>query len=234
MQRYFVKEKKDNLLELEKSDLHHLKNVMRYKVGDKIECVYEKNLYICSIDDLSSCWVSILSEEKGITNPKKISIAVGMVKEQKFDLILQKLTELGIDEIIPLKMERSIVKLGTEKIEKKLERWKKICKEAAEQSKRNDIPTVHVPITIEELKNMDYEQKFVCSTKKQNKLNYNYLHQFEKCATMIFVIGPEGGISDQEENTLVSSGYSKVSFGDQIMRVETATIYVASILQFMK
>ena len=65
MQRYFVKGKKDNLLELEKSDLHHLKNVMRCKVGDKIECVYEKNLYICSIDDLSSCWVSILSEEKG-------------------------------------------------------------------------------------------------------------------------------------------------------------------------
>ena len=91
-----------------------------------------------------------------------------MVKEQKFDLILQKLTELGVKEIIPLIMERSIVKLDNSKINKKLERWNLICKEASEQSKRNIVPKVMAPMTIKELVKLDYDKKLICSVKQQD------------------------------------------------------------------
>ena len=108
MQRYFVKEKQGNFLILENSDVHHIKNVMRYKEGDKIECVYEENLYHCEIINPGSNQVQIISSEENTSIEKySLTIAVGLVKEQKFDLIIQKLTELGVKEIIPLKMERS-------------------------------------------------------------------------------------------------------------------------------
>ncbi len=235
MQRYFVTGKRDDYLILSDGDLHHIKNVMRILPGEKIECVYEGAVFLCEVENLRSLYVKILKKISDQKNSLgRVSIAVGLVKEQKFDLILQKLTELGVDEIIPLKLERSIVKLDEERMLKKQERWKKICKEAAEQSKRSDIPDVSLPIRLSALVNRDYSEKFVCSTLLNKKLDYDDLHSLNKCATMIFVIGPEGGITEREEEFLISNGYSPISFGNQIMRVETAAIYVASIIHFMK
>ena len=153
MQRYFINEKKENDLILTNDDLHHIKNVMRNKTGDLIECIYNEELYICKINDPTSNKVTII-EKKEDNNELSmdITIAIALVKEQKMDLILQKLTELGISKIIPVKMERSIVKLDDKKFEKKKERWEKICKEASEQSKRNKIPEITKIMTIKELK----------------------------------------------------------------------------------
>ena len=148
------------------------------------------------------------------------------------DLILQKLTELGISKIIPVAMERSIVKLDDKKFAKKKERWIKICKEAAEQSKRNSIPKIADIHTIKQLENLSYNQKFICSTRNPENLVNNYLQNKETCATMIFVIGPEGGISPREEDLLETYGYIPITLGNRIMRVETAAIYIASIINF--
>ena len=233
MQRYFTKEKHENYLILEESDIHHIKNVMRNKVGNKIECIYDKELYICEIEDLTSPKVKIIEKkEEKVSNMPEVCIAVALVKEQKMDLILQKLTELGISKIIPVSMERSIVKLDDKKFEKKKERWEKICKEAAEQSKRNDIPEITNIHTVKELANIEYKNKFICSTRNPKNLANNYLQDQEACATMIFVIGPEGGISPKEEDLLIEFGYTPVTFGPQIMRVETAAIYIASVINF--
>ena len=233
MQRYFTKEKQENYLILEESDIHHIKNVMRNKVGNKIECIYDKELYICEIEDLTSPKVKIIEKkEEKASNMPEVCIAVALVKEQKMDLILQKLTELGISKIIPVAMERSIVKLDEKKFEKKKERWEKICKEAAEQSKRNDIPEITNIHTVKELANLEYKNKFICSTRNPKNLVNNYLQDQEACATMIFVIGPEGGISPKEEDLLIEFGYTPVTFGPQIMRVETAAIYIASVINF--
>ena len=116
MQRYFTKEKLGDYLILEESDIHHIKNVMRNKVGNKIECIYDKELYICEIEDLTSPKVKIIEKkEEKVSNMPEVCIAVALVKEQKMDLILKKLTELGISKIIPVSMERSIVKLDKKK-----------------------------------------------------------------------------------------------------------------------
>jgi len=143
MQRYFIKEKKDNYLILDETDLHHIKNVMRNKVGDKIECIYQEKLYICQIEELSNSKIKIIEEcmdDNEIMGD--ITIAIALVKEQKMDLILQKACELGVSKIIPVNTTRSIVKLD-KKDTKKIERWNKILKEASEQSKRVVIPKVN-------------------------------------------------------------------------------------------
>jgi 16S rRNA (uracil1498-N3)-methyltransferase len=234
MQRYFINEKKENDLILTNDDLHHIKNVMRNKTGDLIECIYNEELYICKINDPTSNKVTII-EKKEDNNELSmdITIAIALVKEQKMDLILQKLTELGISKIIPVKMERSIVKLDDKKFEKKKERWEKICKEASEQSKRNKIPEITKIMTIKELTNLEYDYKLVCSTTNKTNLVNNYLQDINKCAKIIFTIGPEGGISTKEEDFLISKGYTPISLGSRIMRVETAAIYIASIINFL-
>lgn len=233
MQRYFVKEKQKDKFILEQSDIHHIKNVMRYKTNDKIEVVYDKKTYICNIDDISDCSLSIvkLIEENNELDIELI-VACSLVKEQKMDLILQKLTELGVSKIIPLKTERSIVKLDQKRENKKIIRWQAICKEASEQSKRNSVPIVTDVLDLKDLIYEDADLKLLCSVNEKNNLINNYLQNHQNCAKMIVVIGPEGGFSDKEEAFLIDNGYNRVSLGNRVLRVETATIYVASIINF--
>lgn len=231
MQRYFIKNK-DMLLE--ESDIRHIKKVMRMNINDKIEVVYNNKLHICEITSLEPFNIKVIEELDEDKKTKiELTVAVALVKEQKMDLILQKLTELGVSRIIPASMERSIVKLDKERFNKKKVRWESICKEASEQSKRTNIPIIEDIKSIKDLTKEDADLKLVASTKEKEKLLNYYLQSIEDCAKIIMVIGPEGGISDKEEDILVSNGYNRVSFGNLIFRVETATIYVASIINYI-
>jgi 16S rRNA (uracil1498-N3)-methyltransferase len=233
MQRYFVKEKINDKFILEQSDIHHIKNVMRNKDNDKIEVVYDKKTFICNIDNINDCSLSIVEElEENNELDIELVVVCSLVKEQKMDLILQKLTELGVSKIIPLKTERSIVKLDEKRESKKLIRWQAICKEASEQAKRNNVPVVTDIYTLKDLVKEESDMKLVCSVNEKNNFINNYLQNYENCAKMIVVIGPEGGFSDKEEEFLVSNGYDRVSLGNRVLRVETATIYVASVINF--
>lgn len=233
MQRYFSQEKDGNCLILDFSEIHHIKNVMRYQKGDKIECIFEEKLYVCKIISPSQNLVEIIEELKDNNESDiDITIAIALVKEQKMDLILQKLTELGVTRIIPVAMERSVVKLDAAKFLKKKVRWQRIVKEAAEQSKRNKIPEITELYSIDDLKNINSYHKFICSTKCPENLINDYLQKSLDYATITFVIGPEGGISEKEECLLEENGFIRVSLGRRIMRVETAAIYVASIVDF--
>lgn len=234
MQRYFSKEKENNYLVLDKNDLYHIKTVMRMKSGDEIEVIYDSKLYICKIDDVNSNRFSIIKElDDNNELDFELVVAVGLVKEQKMDIILQKLTELGVSRIIPVKMERSIIKFDAKRMVKKIERWQSICKEAAEQSKRNVIPTVETIKTIKELGKEKFDEAFVCSVENKDNLVNKYLQKKTKCAKMIFVIGPEGGITSREEKLLNKMGYKSVSLGKRVLRVETACMYVASVVSFI-
>lgn len=231
MQRYFIKNK-DMLLE--ESDIRHIKKVMRMNINDKIEVVYNNKLHICEITSLEPFNIKVIEKLDEDKKAKiELTVAVALVKEQKMDLILQKLTELGVSRIIPVSMERSIVKLDKERFNKKKVRWESICKEASEQSKRTNIPIIEDIKSIKDLTKEDADLKLVASTKEKEKLLNYYLQSIEDCAKIIMVIGPEGGISDKEEDILVSNGYNRVSFGNLIFRVETATIYVASIINYI-
>ena len=159
MQRYF-KDTNLDLFELSVDDSYHITKVMRNKIGDKIEVVIDKKLYICEIVELKDL-VKVQRIEEVICDselPCFVAIAQSLVKEQKMDLILQKSCELGVSEIIPINATRSIVKLD-KKETKKIDRWNKILKEASEQSKRVVIPKVNEIMDIKDLTNLDYDIK---------------------------------------------------------------------------
>ena len=232
MQRYFAKDYKNKLI-LEDSDIHHIKNVMRMKIGDTIEVVFDNKLYICSLCNMEPIELNIdCVSDKESKLDLDITIAVALVKEQKMDLILQKLTELGVNRIIPVSMERSIVKLDDTKFNKKKIRWEAICKEASEQSKRTNIPIIENVMSIKELSKMEADFKLVASTKEKSKMLNYYLQKIDNCAKIILVVGPEGGISDREEAILNDNDFESISFGNLILRVETAAIYAASIFNY--
>lgn len=233
MQRYFSNKLKDNKFELKNGDIHHISHVMRMKSGDNIEVVYEENVYLCCIhfvnDNLEVSIVKCLEEtDKNII--EKVLI-IPLLKEQKMDMILQKATELGVNKIIPVLMERSIIKLDYEKETKKIERWKKIVKEASEQSMRVNIPII---TNIKKLKDLEDETglKMVCSTKEKENTIKLFLQSHESYDKINIVVGPEGGISPKEEEYLNSIGFESVSLGENIMRVETVPLYILSVLNY--
>lgn len=232
MQRYFAKDKKDDKFILSDSDIHHIKKVMRCQNNDKIEIVYDNRVYLCNIVNIDNVTLNIVdsyNEDRELSI--NLSIAVSLVSEQKFDLILQKLTELGVNSIIPIKTERSIIKIEQSKKEKKQTRWETICKEASEQSHRVSIPKISNIMTLKEIIDNKKQLNLICSLNDQTKPLQEYLTSEVK--DILFIIGPEGGFTPKEENFLIENGFLPASLGKRVLRVETATIYVASIINYV-
>lgn len=233
MQRYFV-ETKEDIFKLSDDDSYHIIKVMRNQIGDKLEIVINKELYLCEIIELSSrVKVRLLNKiEEDSELPCHVTIAQSLVKEQKMDYILQKSCELGVNEIIPLNTTRSIIKID-KKEDKKIDRWQKILKEASEQSKRVIIPKVNNIMNIKDLINLDYDIKILCTVNEVSTSIKRVLSKELKNAKIILVIGPEGGFTNEEEKILIDNGFISTSFGNRVLRTETASLYALSIINYI-
>ncbi|AGY41390.1 Ribosomal RNA small subunit methyltransferase E [Mesoplasma florum W37] len=232
MFRYFVEIKKDNYFIINNNDVHHIKNVVKLKNHEIIECVYKKEVYQTKIIDLTledTVVVEIINKiETTISNIKKVLIA-GVLREQKWDYLLQKSTELGVDEIIPVIFKRNVVKIDEKKIDQKLQRWQAICDTAAKQAKRTTIPVVNNLITnLKDLKNNLCDLNLVAWEEEKNIKLKTYLTQ--DFNSISFIIGCEGGIDVSEIKILHEIGFKNVSLGNNILRAETAPVYVLSSL----
>lgn len=233
MQRYF-KDTNLDIFELSSDDSYHITKVMRNKIGDKVEVVIDKNLYICEIINLDNLVTVKKLEEVECDSelPCHVTIAQSLVKEQKMDLILQKCCELGASEIIPINTTRSIVKLE-KKETKKIDRWNKILKEASEQSKRVVIPKVNEIMDIKDLAKLDYDIKILCSVNELSTSIKKVLSKDLNNVKIVLVIGPEGGFTDNEEKILMDNGFISTSFGNRVLRTETASLYALSIINYI-
>lgn len=233
MQRYFVDKNENNNFIIINDDFHHIKNVMRMNDKDNIEVVYNEKLYICSIEiKEESVIASIIEELNNDYNNIEITIVQGLPKGDKFDFIIQKATELGVTKIIPLNCNRSIVKYDKDKEKKKIDRWQKIAKEASEQSKRITIPVIDKITDINNLKDLDYDIKLLCSVNEKEINIKHHLQNIKYNDKIIIVVGPEGGFTDNEEETLIKYGFKRVSLGENILRTETAPIFIVSVIKY--
>lgn len=229
MQRYFTNKLVDNYFILNDDDLYHINKVMRMKENDKVEVVFKNNVYSGIITGNGIKKDELLSEEVTLKN---ITLIIPLLKETKMDLILQKATELGVSRIIPVRMERSIIKLNEQDYLKKQIRWQKICKEASEQSKRTSIPLVDKLENISSL-NLD-GLNIICSTSENSNTLNNILKNMDKYDKINIAIGPEGGFTKEEEKILVNLGFIKTSLGKLIMRVETVPLYILSVINYLE
>ncbi|MCX5751698.1 MAG: 16S rRNA (uracil(1498)-N(3))-methyltransferase [Candidatus Saganbacteria bacterium] len=196
--------------EITGSDVNHLKNVLRL---DKI---------ICKIIGLRSH-----KSEPSF----KITIAQGIPKAKKMDLIIEKGTELGVSAIIPTLCERSIPKPQADK----LERWKRIAKEAAEQCGRLVVPQIHPITKFEDVLNLKEEYDLALipwEIEKENSLKKvltNLPHPPQK---VLILIGPEGGFGSIEVERAKEKGFTPITLGNRILRTETVALSILSMFMY--
>lgn len=231
MQHYFALSKN---LDLSISDLHHINNVMRMKIGDQIIIIYNKTKNFVELTEIKPVGIKfkIIKSETFTRENPEIVLAVSLVNEQKWDLILQKATELGVNQIIPIVFERTIIKLDDKKLNQKQIRWQKIVKEAAEQSHRFELPIISNLLSYHELKNISGDLKIICSTKEKQTNLKDILKNNLNCDRIIVVIGPEGGLTDLEEEKLITYGFQSITLGNNILRVETVPMFILSIFNY--
>jgi 16S rRNA (uracil1498-N3)-methyltransferase len=243
MQRYFIDEQvKPEQFNITGDDYHHIVRVMRMKAGDEIFCVTPKGKSaICQIEEITDEMVvaNVVKWEEGNKElPVHVVIASGLPKGDKLELIIQKGTELGAYEFVPFTASRSIVKWDRKKSAKKLERWQKISKEAAEQSHRNLIPSVKEPVSLKQLIAMakDYTYKLIAYEEEAWAGDASVLSAtLSKMVTgesLLIVFGPEGGLTSEEVTLLCDNGFLACGLGPRILRTETAPLYALSAISY--
>ena len=233
MQRYFCNDCLNNKFILTKDDSYHISKVMRMEINDKIEIVYNNEVYLTKIIEFNPVIALIINKLDEYNElEKKITICQSLVKENKMDLIIQKSTELGAYCFIPLKNHNSIIKGTNKDFDKKVIRWQRIVKEASEQSKRNIIPKVEDVKELDELINLKFDLKILLTVNEMSMTLKKVLQNNQYYDTMIIVIGSEGGFTKEEESKLIANGFISVSLGNLVLRTETASLCALSMIKY--
>lgn len=227
----------DNII-LKGEDVKHIKNVLRMKENEEIMICNTDTLenYKCVINcfenDNIKC--KIIKQEASDAEPNiQITIFQGLPKAEKMEFIIQKCTEIGASEFIPVTMNRCVVKIDSRTETKKIERWQKIAESAAKQSGRNAIPKVKNVINFQKLCQLveKYDIVLVAYEKEIENTLRNEINKLNvKDLRIGLVIGPEGGIEEEEITQLKEVGAKVITLGKRILRTETASIYLSSIL----
>ena len=244
MPRFFVEKESvlGDRIVIGGEDAKHISLSLRARVGEKITaCDGEGNDYECEISDITKNEVtlSVLEEKKSEAEPSlSVTLYQALVKSDKFDFIVQKCTELGVQRIVPVQTDRCISKPDDSSLSKKIVRWNKIAKEAAMQSGRGVIPVIEDAVSfdeaLEELRNSDCG--FLCYENSPHvpiDEIYNGCKEKGDVKTAAFLVGPEGGISDREAEKAREAEVVLASLGPRILRTETAPLCVMSSLMLM-
>ncbi|MBO7187366.1 MAG: 16S rRNA (uracil(1498)-N(3))-methyltransferase [Clostridia bacterium] len=236
MYNFFVNKqlKKDAIITIVGEDFNHIKNVLRMKVGEKIYLSANSKTALCVISDFTndSVIVKVLEEDcLGTELPIEIYLFQGLIKADKFELVLQKAVELGVKGIYPVEMSRSVVKIEEKKKSQKTERWQAIAEAGAKQSKRNIVPTVFEPISYKNAVKLAKEMDlFLVPYENKNgmKPTLDALKKIKDNVKVAILIGPEGGFEENEIELAKTSGGEIISLGKRILRAETASITAIS------
>lgn len=227
-------------------DVNHIKNVIRLKVGDEISISngVDGKDYRCGIkeitDDEVVCELRFIKED-GVELPVKVYLFQGLPKGDKMELIIQKLVELGVYEIIPVAMKRCVVKLDDKKAKSKIARWQGIAEAAAKQSKRAVVPEIKNVMSYKEalkyasgmnIKLVPYEMEETLEASSGMKGTKAIIESIEPNQSVAVFIGPEGGFDEQEINEAIECGMKPITLGKRILRTETAGMTVMAWIMY--
>ncbi|MBV1709808.1 MAG: 16S rRNA (uracil(1498)-N(3))-methyltransferase [Erysipelothrix sp.] len=232
MQQYFVQQKLtiDTEIEMSPQQSFHILKVLRMKEGKVIRLVDpQANVFLGSIKIIKD--TVLIRVNQSVSEKResavKITLAIAMIKGDRWDWLLEKATECGVDTIVPFISARCVIKDKPESIVRKLERYRKIMTEAAEQSYRHQVPTIGEPVSLKKLIDHKSAANFVAYEKEDSIFLARHK---EPLTTVTVVIGPEGGFTHEEISFLQDHGFISVSLGKRIFRSETAAVAACIIL----
>jgi len=210
---------------------HHLIKVLRFPQGQDITLFNgDGNNYQASVlSTQKQCEVHINSCESNLSESNlNLTLAQGIAKGDKMDFLIQKAVELGVNQVIPIFTEHCVVRLKGEKLKKRMQHWRKIIIGACEQSGRSVVPELVEPLDLTALMGCDFGYVFVL-----HHLAEKSLLEFEKINKAVIVIGPEGGLSDEEIAYTIQQGAQPLLLGSRVLRTETASLAALANMQLL-
>ena len=219
---------------LEESDARHAMRVLRLVPGEEVALMDGSRRFLGEIVSLSEAGAQcrlvreLPSTEAGL----QITLFQGLPKAEKMELIVQKLTELGAVEVVPVAMQRCVVRLTGKDNEKKRERWQKIAREAMKQSGRTRELTVAAPVSFREMlaRLTDYDAALVPWEDARGYGPRRFSMEHPQARRVALVVGPEGGMSAEEVQAMEAVGARQITLGPRILRTETAGLAATAAL----
>jgi len=235
--RFFISRDgiEDGVAVLTADQAHHLKDVLRLQSGTEVELIDGQGCSYAGIVECRGSRVRVTSlrelspaQEFGT----RLALAAALIKSDRFEWILQKGTELGVDRFLPLETRYTTVHIPQTRLRERMERWRRILREASKQSRRLTIPEIQDPLSFEEL------------TSSSEYLGYSKFLLYEKATAplrthplpegpLLLCIGPEGGWDPSEAELAEKAGFNAVRIGSAILRAETAAVAAVAIFQFL-
>ncbi len=237
MQQYFIQNeiKLNDIITFNDEQSHHISRVLRMKEASVVKVVdIHKQAFLTRLfyeDKVVKGNVYEHLEDN--SSSFTITLIQGMIKKDKWDFLIQKCSELGVTNIVPMISSRTIVKIDKEDT-KKLERYNKIALEACEQCKRNDLVQILNPIKFKDSIHYKSDLNIVAYEDAEVQALHikKTLQQHPNISSITFVVGSEGGLSKDEVNYLVEHDFHCVSLGNRILRAETAAMMVVNVSNY--
>ncbi|MBN1006670.1 16S rRNA (uracil(1498)-N(3))-methyltransferase [Amphritea pacifica] len=223
----------DSEINLSDSVVQHVSRALRMRPGDPLILFNGDGLeYSAELTEVAKRNAS--ARITGTTQPARISplsVTIGQAvsRGERMDYAVQKATELGMNQMVPLFTERCEVRLNSERQDKRRQHWQQVAISACEQSLRCDLPEIDEPQSLSDwLDRVDADLKLVLHHHTEQPLE-----DFDKPKSVALLIGPEGGLSETEVELALSKGFKPVAFGPRVFRTETAPVAALSVLQYL-
>jgi len=240
MRYFFVESKslKKRFCAIAGSEVRHIKNVLRLKPGDRIRVFDGEGFeYDASIHRFFDDRVEIKIERKfpgPRESPVQIGVAQALLKEKKMDRLLRHLCELGVTQWIPFISERSVPRPDQKRLSARAQRWNRIVQESCKQCRRSKLPEIIETLNFEEVLGYgsSYNLQIVFYENESATLK-SMMPPAAAPRSILLILGPEGGFSDQEIENARSAGCAVAGLGSRILRAETAAIAACTLAQFL-
>jgi len=230
------------ILTLTLDESRHLRDVLRLKKGDEVFIFNGKGReFKCTVDELSrhSAKVRVNAEVQASRpeSPLELTLALALLKGEKFDLVVQKVTELGVARILPVMTTLADIRLrDASDGSKRVLRWRRIAVEAAKQSGRARVPEIDQPLSfgslLAETTKDDEQRKFLFSERGGDSLAETST-ALQQQQSIIALVGSEGGWTEEEMENARVAGWSIITLGGRTLRAETAAIAATVLLQHL-
>ena len=216
--------------ELPEAQAHYISRVLRMAEGDALQLFDGSGQeFRARLVEVGKKRVVVQIDESfagQVESPLQIHLGQGLSRGERMDWAIQKATELGVSEITPIFSDRCEVRLKDERADKRLMHWRQVAISACEQCGRSRVPVVHPPQLLADwLKQTQAQLKLVLHPVAEPLLSHS------KPATLAFLIGPEGGLSDAEVDQAKGEGFHAARLGPRVLRTETAPVVALAVAQ---
>lgn len=239
MQQYFIKGQHQlhDCITFDEEQSHHIQHVLRMREHEQVRVVDEAgHVFLAQLNANKSIAQAVLMEAlPSIQTHVSITLALALIKKERFDYAIQKACELGVSNIVPLLSTRCVVKVKEDALEKKQTRWNKIALEACEQCKRSDLVEVKLPATIQEVLQQEAQVKLLAYENADHQADQlkHIVEAHPDVRSILVLIGPEGGFTMEEVKACLDAGCHCISLGPRILRAETAALAAINTLNVL-